>query len=95
MLWRIAINDMQTLKTDNVALQAEVVELFEKDGRRVAKVLVHSFFLEVDADHLAGAHLGDSVILNSGRVAAPTSDGPIQPPRPVSAKARRGESRRS
>ena len=83
---------MKTLNSDPVSFQAEVVEMFEKDGRRVAKVLVHSFFLEVDADSLAGAHLGDSVILNSGGVVPPAPDGPIRPPRPV---PRRGQSRRS
>ncbi len=49
-----------------LAFEAEVVEVFERDGRRLAKVLVHSFFLEVDADQLAGAHLGDTVLLTPG-----------------------------
>jgi hypothetical protein len=49
-----------------MAVEAEVVEVFEKDGRRIAKVLVHSFFLEIDADNLSGAHLGDKVVLTAG-----------------------------
>jgi hypothetical protein len=49
-----------------MVVEAEVVEVFEKDGRRIAKVLVHSFFLELDADNLSGAHLGDKVFLTAG-----------------------------
>jgi hypothetical protein len=52
-------------KPETASFEAEVVEVFEKDGRRVAKVLVHSFFLEIDAADLSGAHLGDKVILTA------------------------------
>jgi hypothetical protein len=52
-------------KPEITSFEAEVVEVFEKDGRRVAKVLVHSFFLEIEADNLSGAHLGDKVVLTA------------------------------
>lgn len=53
------------LTAPNLAFEAEIVEVFERDGRRLAKVLVPSFFLEIDAADLATAHLGDRVLLQT------------------------------
>lgn len=50
-----------------------MVAVFEEGGRRVAKVLVHSCYLEIDARALGDLHLGDRVLLQqaTGSAAAP------------------------
>jgi hypothetical protein len=52
------------LKSQDLSFQAEVVAVFEREGRRVAKLLVHSFFVEIDAQDLADAHLGDTLVFS-------------------------------
>jgi hypothetical protein len=59
----------------NLSFEAELVEVFERDGRHIAKLLVHSFFVEVDAQGLGGAHLGDRLLFNS----RPAPAGPPDP----------------
>lgn len=54
------------LKAPNLSFEAEVVAVYEKDGRRVTRVLVHSFFLEIDAEDLADTHLGDTLVFQAG-----------------------------
>ena len=62
---------IQVLQSRNLTFEAEVVEVFERDGRHLAKLLVHSFFVETDAEELAGAHLGDRIVFQPGADAAP------------------------
>jgi hypothetical protein len=50
----------------DLSFEAEIVAIFEKDGRRIAKILVHSFSLDIDARDLGDAHLGDKVNFVSG-----------------------------
>lgn len=63
------------LHSRKLSFEAEVVEVFERDGRRFAKLLVHSFFLETDAAEVPGAHLGDRItfIADAASDAVPAS----------------------
>jgi hypothetical protein len=57
---------IQVLKSVISSFEAEIVEVFEKNGRRVAKALVHPFFVEIDAAELKDAHLGDTIRFSAG-----------------------------
>ncbi len=51
-----------------VALDGEIVEIFERGGRRFARiVLAPQMVCEVAAEDFGDAHLGDRVVVN-GRV---------------------------
>jgi hypothetical protein len=51
-----------------VAMEGEIVEIFERAGRRLARiVLMPQIVCEVAAEDFGDAHLGDRVVVN-GRV---------------------------
>jgi hypothetical protein len=69
------------LKCRNISFEAEVVEVLERKGRHLAKIRIHSLFLEVDADSLC-AHLGDILFFQTG-------PGTNSPPENIRKRARR------
>ena len=50
-----------TNMTRSVSLIGEVMEMFVKEGKQVAKVAVRPVHIEVCLDGLGAAHLGDTV----------------------------------
>jgi hypothetical protein len=57
----------------DLSFEAELVEVFVRDGRHIAKLLVHSFFVEIDAAGIGEAHLGDRVRFHPGAI-TPAAD---------------------
>jgi hypothetical protein len=70
---------------EQISFDAEIVEVFERGGERLAKVLVHPFILEVAAEDIRDGHLGD-VISMTAHFEAGAGD---PQPAPVSETARR------
>jgi hypothetical protein len=50
---------------ENLSLTGEVVEIYEKDGKRVAKIRFNPGFVEVPIDDLHDTHLNDKITINS------------------------------
>ena len=50
---------------ENLSLTGEVVEIYEKDGKRVAKIRFNPGFVEVPIDELRDTHLNDKITINS------------------------------
>jgi hypothetical protein len=49
----------------NLSLSGEVVEIYEKDGFRLAKIRFNRGFVEVPIDDARDAHLNDKITINS------------------------------
>ena len=53
-------------QTHLLSLPGEVVEIFEKEGHCLTKIaLRHSNLLEITAENLKDAHLGDRVVIEA------------------------------
>jgi hypothetical protein len=53
-------------QTHQLSLPGEVVEIFEKEGNCLTKIaLRHSNLLDITAENLQDAHLGDRVIIEA------------------------------
>jgi hypothetical protein len=50
---------------ENLSLSGEVVEIYEKDGFKLAKIRYNPGFLEIPINDLRDAHLNDKIIINS------------------------------
>jgi|YelNatPaOPRAMG01_1025707.scaffolds.fasta_scaffold276220_2 hypothetical protein len=50
---------------EQISFDAEIVEVFERGGERLAKVLVHPFILEVAAEDIRDGHLGDVISMTA------------------------------
>ena len=50
---------------ENLSLSGEVVEIYEKDGFKLAKIRFLPGFVEIPIDDLRDAHLNDKIIINS------------------------------
>ena len=54
------------MKEVPVVLLGEVVEAFDRDGKRLAKISLRSICIDVPLDSLYDAHLGDPVAIDAG-----------------------------
>ncbi len=52
-------------KLNILELKAEIVEIYEKDGKRLVKLLHNSGIIDIETDKIKELHLGDKVILRS------------------------------
>lgn len=50
---------------ENLSLTGEVVEIYEKDGQKVAKIRFNPGFVEIPIDDLRDTHLNDKITINS------------------------------
>lgn len=50
---------------ENLSLSGEVVEIYEKDGAKLAKVRFYSGFMEIPINDLKDLHLSDKITINS------------------------------
>ena len=50
---------------ENLSLSGEVVEIYEKDGFKLAKIRYNPGFVEIPINDLRDAHLNDKIIINS------------------------------
>jgi hypothetical protein len=50
---------------ENLSLSGEVVEIYEKDGFKLAKIRYNIGFIEIPINDLRDAHLNDKIIINS------------------------------
>ena len=50
---------------NRLTLPGEVIETFEKGGRRIAKVALKSCHVDVSIDAIPDVHLGDMVLLEA------------------------------
>jgi hypothetical protein len=50
---------------ENLSLTGQVVEIYEKDGSKLAKIRFNAGFIEIPIDDLHDAHLSDKIIINS------------------------------
>ena len=55
---------MLTNSTQNV-LAGEIIETYEKEGRRIAKVALKSCHIDISMDSFPDLHLGDTVTLEA------------------------------
>ena len=46
-------------------LKAEIVEIYERDGKRFVKLLHNPGIIDIETDKIKELHLGDKVILKS------------------------------
>lgn len=56
---------IEIAKSRPLSFQGEVIAVFERNARRVAKILIHPTALEVDVEKIPDAHLGDQVTLET------------------------------
>lgn len=49
----------------NLSISGEVVEIYEKDRSKFAKICFNAGFIEIPIDDLHDAHLSDKIIINS------------------------------
>lgn len=54
---------MQTKTANKLNLTGEVIEIYEKDGKKIAKVFFQSLCLEVSIDSIKDVHLSDKLNL--------------------------------
>ena len=54
----------RTKQPHTVRLSGEVVEIFEKDGQSIARVVLKPGCIEVPLDSLREYHLGDQVLID-------------------------------
>jgi hypothetical protein len=47
----------------HLSLKGKVIEIFQKGGKRLTRVSVNSFYLDLPSDHLLDAHLKDDVVI--------------------------------
>jgi hypothetical protein len=52
------------MPSHTLRVSGEVAEIFEKDGRNVARIVLKSGFINVSSEDLTEAHLGDQVLLD-------------------------------
>lgn len=52
-------------KKENLSLTGEVVEIYEKDGLKVAKIRFNPGFVEIPINDLRDPHLNDKITINS------------------------------
>lgn len=53
-------------KSQSLSFCGEVVEICERDGHRVAKIMLETHnILDVAAESIEDAHLGDKVVINA------------------------------
>ena len=50
---------------ENLSLSGEVVEIYERDGFKLAKIRYNIGFIEIPINDLQDAHLNDKIIINS------------------------------
>ena len=48
-----------------LAFPGEVIEIFERDGRRIAKISLKSYHIDVPIDSIPDVHLGDTLVLEA------------------------------
>jgi len=63
MLISISVSSMN--QKENLSLSGEVVEIYEKDGFKLAKIRYNIGFIEIPINDLQDAHLNDKIIINS------------------------------
>lgn len=56
---------MQTKTANKLNLTGEVIEIYEKDGKKIAKVFFQSLCLEVSIDSIKDVHLSDKLNLET------------------------------
>ena len=49
----------------NIEFSGEVIETFERDGKRIAKVSLKSCHIDVPIDSIPDVHLGDTLVLEA------------------------------
>ncbi len=53
-----------SMPSHTVQVTGEVAELFEREGRSIARIVLKSGFFDVSADDIGEAHLGDHVVIH-------------------------------
>lgn len=56
---------MQTETANNLNLTGEVIEIYEKDNKKIAKVFFQSLCLEVSIESIKDVHLSDKLNLET------------------------------
>lgn len=56
---------MQTETANNLNLTGEVIEIYEKDKKKIAKVFFQSLCLEVSIESIKDVHLSDKLNLET------------------------------
>ena len=68
---------MELNKPHETLLRGEVIQIFQEKGRRIAKIaLGPRNYLEVPADSIAEAHLGDAVVIQASTTIYEVALGP-------------------
>ncbi len=52
------------MKPQTLRLSGEIAEIFENEGRRVARILLKSGSIELSVDNPDESHLGDHVLID-------------------------------